>query len=286
LADAMSKLRVRAMEASDVPEAAASSARAFDVDISEEGNLRHWRERIAYPLIRDPGGAFVAERDGRIIGVAHAMCRERLWCLSLLTVEPGAQSAGAGRALLDRALSYADGTDAGLIVSSNDPRAMRLYARAGFRILPTLQAQGSVDRSSLPRPDRVVREGGAADLEALAPISREVRGAPHTPELEFALSNDAQLLRYGERGFVVVRREFGIWLLVARDPEAATALLWGALERASEGERPIARWLTGAQQWAIEVLVRAGLTLSADGALAVRGDPGPLAPFIPSGPFA
>jgi GNAT superfamily N-acetyltransferase len=275
------------MESADVPDAAISSALAFDVDISEEPNRQHWHERIAYPLIRDPGGAFVAERGGRIIGVGQALRRERLWCLSLLTVEPGAQSSGAGRALLERSLAYADGTDAGLIVSSNDPRAMRLYARVGFRILPTLQAHGSVDRRALPRPDPAVREGDAGDLEALAPISREVRGAPHTPEVEFALSYDAQLLRHGDRGYAVVRREFGIWLLVARDTEAATALLWSALALAPEAsERPFARWLTGDQQWAIEVLVQAGLALSAEGALAVRGDPGPLAPFIPSGAFA
>ena len=46
------------------------------------------------------------------------------------------------------------------------------------------------------------------------------------------------------------------------------------------------RWITAAQQWAIEVLARAGLRLTAYGALCVRGMPGPLAPFLPSAPFA
>ena len=48
----------------------------------------------------------MAERDGRSIGVAQALQRERLWCLSLLTVRPDVQSAGAGRALMDSALRY------------------------------------------------------------------------------------------------------------------------------------------------------------------------------------
>jgi GNAT superfamily N-acetyltransferase len=275
------------MEASDVAAAAVSAALAFDIDIGDEQRAQGWRERIAYPLTLDPGGAFVAERRGRIIGVAQALRRERLWCLSLLTVQPAMQSVGAGRALLERALGYGDPTDAGLIVSSNDPRAMRLYASAGFRLLPTFQAHGTFDPGALPRSDRQIRSGGTADLESLAPISRDVRGAPHTTELEFALANGAQLLRHGDRGFVVVRREFGIWLLVARDEEAAAALLWRGLELVpATPERPMVRWLTGAQQWAIEVLVRAGLRLSAHGALGVRGNPGPLAPFIPSGPFA
>src|ERR1700693_3807360 len=145
------QLHVRRLEPSDLPGAAAVSAAAFDVDLTDDAGARRWSERIAYPLTLDPDGAFVAERDGRIIGVAQALRRERLWCLSLLTVEPSVQSAGAGRALLHGALRYDEGTDAGLIVSSNDPRALRLYAQVGFSLLPTLQTEGAVDRRALPR---------------------------------------------------------------------------------------------------------------------------------------
>ena len=282
------QLHVRRMEMSDLPAAAAASAAAFDVDVSEEAAARRWSDRIAYPLTRDPDGALVAERDGRVIGVAQVLLRERLWCLSLLTVEPGGQSAGAGRALLDRALRYDEGTDAGLIVSSNDPRALRLYAQAGFSLLPTLETDGDVDRRALPRLNGAVRDGDPADLERLAAISRGVRGAPHTAELEYALSQGGRLLCAADRGFAVALAGHGVWLLVARDDEAARSLLWAALAHigAREPQRPIVRWVTGDQQWAIDVLVRAGLRLTAYGALCVRGDPGPLRPFLPSGPFA
>jgi ribosomal protein S18 acetylase RimI-like enzyme len=285
----MSELRIRAMDASDLPAASAVSAAAFDVKLDDESPERRWRERIAYPLVLDPDGAAVAERDGRIIGVAQAMRRERLWCLSLLTVEPGLQSAGAGRALLEWTLRYGEETDAGLIVSSNDPRALRLYALAGFSLLPTLQAEGAVDRRAFPLAGVhgvSVREGDRADIEALAAISREVRGAPHTAELEYALDDGGRLLCVADRGFAVVQPGQNVWLLLARDDAAATALLWAALELVGEADRPIVRWLTGEQQWAIDVLVRAGLRLEAYGALCVRGEPGTLRPFIPSGPFA
>ena len=46
------------------------------------------------------------------------------------------------------------------------------------------------------------------------------------------------------------------------------------------------RWLTGVRRWAVKVAVDAGLRLMSWGALCVHGDPGPLAPYIPSGPFA
>jgi GNAT superfamily N-acetyltransferase len=275
------------MEESDLTGASLASAAAFDIDLSDRVFEQRWRSRVAYPLQIEPGGSFVAEQDGRIIGVAQVLRRERLWCLSLLTVDPAVHGTGAGRALMERALQYDEGTDAGLIVSSNNPSAMRLYARAGFSVLPTLQSEGNVDRASLPRANGAVREGDREDLERLAAISRDVRGAPHTLELEFALERGGKLLLVADRGFTVAHPEWGVWLLVARDEEAAQALLWAALEGVGpELDRPIVRWLTAGQQWAIEVLVRAGLRLTAYGALCVRGNPGSLRPFVPSGPFA
>jgi GNAT superfamily N-acetyltransferase len=275
------------MDESDLTGASIVSAAAFDIDLSEPAQEQRWRARVAYPLALDPGGSFVAEHDDRIIGVAQVLRRERLWCLSLLTVDPGARGTGAGRALMERALEHDEGTDAGLIVSSNDPSAMRLYARAGFAVLPTLQSEGIVDRRSLPRSTGAVREGDASDLEGLASISRDIRGAPHTVELEYVLRRGGQLLLLDDRGFTVAHPEWGVWLLVARRDEDAAALLWAALERSDgAGGRPIARWLTGDQQWAVEVLVRAGLRLTAYGGLCVHGNPGPLRPFLPSGPFA
>jgi predicted N-acetyltransferase YhbS len=279
-------LRVREMEPGDVQAAASVAAAAFDVELLERGARQRWVERLGHPLATDPDGAFVAERDDRIIGVAEAIRRERLWCLSLLAVMPGVQSAGVGRGLLERTMTYTAGTDAGLIVSSNDHRALRLYARAGFSLRPTFEAVGVVDRRALPRPDPGVAERGSGELEALEPISRDIRGAPHTPELELAMRSGARLLRHGDRGFALAQPGMGVWLLVARDEQAAAALLWSTLELVGDAERISVRWITSGQDWAIDVVVRAGLRLSANGALCVSGRPGPLHPFIPSGAFA
>jgi predicted N-acetyltransferase YhbS len=274
------------MELSDVAEVAAVAAASFEIDISLPSAAARFRERVAHLLRTDPDGAFVAVHRGRVVGAAEAMVRERLWCLSLLAVAPGQQSAGAGGVLFDRALGYGNGAAAGLIVGSNDPRALRLYGRAGFALRPTFEAAGPLDRRALPSPHPEVREEDAPDLEVLEPISRDIRGAPHTPELELALAQGGRLLRMRDRGFAVAHPAFGLWLLVARDEEAASALLWGALERAGDVERPCLRWLTADQGWAIDVALAAGLRLSATGALCVRGHPGPLRPFVPSAPFA
>jgi ribosomal protein S18 acetylase RimI-like enzyme len=282
----MRELHVRRMEPDDVAETSVVAAASFEIDISTPAAAERFRERLAHLLRTDPDGAFVAVRGSRIVGAAETMVRERLWCLSLLAVAPGQQSAGAGRALFERALRYGDDGSAGLIVGSNDPRALRLYGRAGFSLRPTFEAAGPVDRSLLPAPHPRVRLDDRPDLEALERISREVRGAPYTPELELALRQGGQLLALDDRGFAVAQPPFGVWLLVARDDEAATALLWSALELAADAERPCLRWITGDQDWAIAVALAAGLRISATGALCVRGYPGPLRPFVPSGPFA
>jgi ribosomal protein S18 acetylase RimI-like enzyme len=276
---------VRAFQTADLAAAAALAAEAFEIDVGERSAAERWQRRVAHPLATDPDGAFVAERDGSVIGVAQALRRERLWCLSMLAVAPGAQGSGAGRLLLERALAYGGGTDAGLIPSSSDPRALRLYGLAGFSLLPTFDAAGALDRSALPRTGAEVRAAGSADLEALAAISRDVRGAPHTSEIEFALRAGARLVRLGDRGFAVAAPGRGVWLLVARDDAAASALLWSALALA-ETDQPRVRWITADQQWAIEIVLRAGLRLVPYGALCVIGEPGPLRPFLPSGPFA
>jgi hypothetical protein len=72
------------------------------------------------------------------------------------------------------------------------------------------------------------------------------------------------MLRHGDRGFAVIMPGLLVWLLAARDPEGAQTLLWNALELVGDvGEgQPTVCWITGGQDWAIDVLLRAGYSLS------------------------
>jgi ribosomal protein S18 acetylase RimI-like enzyme len=282
------RLLIRPIEPADLDAVADATAAGLGLELGDPGVRQRWLARLSHPFETDPDGGFVAERNGRVLGAAQAIQRDRLWVLSMLSVDPGAQSAGAGRALLEAALGYGAGVDAGLIVASSDPRALRLYGLAGFALRPAFETTGELDRGRLPRADPAVRQAGEDDLEALAAISRDVRGAAHTIDLRYALGRGARLLRHGDRGFAVVMPGMLVWLLAARDPEAAQALLWSALELVGDvGEgRPTVRWIAGGQDWAIDVLLRAGFGLSPRGALCVRGRPGPLHPYLPSPPFA
>lgn len=84
---------------------------------------------------------FVAEADGRAVGLAHlfpifssSRC-QRLWLLNDLFVAPDARSSGLGRALLDAARAHAEATGAcglELATARDNHPAQRLYQAAGW----------------------------------------------------------------------------------------------------------------------------------------------------------
>jgi len=284
----------------DVPVAAQVSADAFEFDISPPSARARWEGRLLHSLVTDPGGSFVAEHDGVVVGVAQAVLRDRLWILSLLTVSPNPGDGregreerrgsvrGAGRALIQATLGYgADQSDGGLIVSSNDPRALRLYASCGFLIEPTLEASGPLDAALIPEPDPRVTVVNRSELGRLAPISRAVRGAAHTPDLALAYDTGGTVFALADRGYVATTPGHAAWALAALDEQTATTLLWSALHHArDEGTQTAIRFITGDQQWAIQVLVAARLAFKSYGALCRRGQVGRLSPYIPSPSFA
>ena len=243
------------------------------------------KARYRHFLEHDPEGAWVAVDGDRVAGVALAVVREGVWVLSLFAVAEEYRNEGIGKALLDPALHYAAGCRGAMIASSTHPAAMRRYALSGFRLEPTLMASGKVRRGSLPA-GLTTREGTEADLGLAARVDRLVRGAPHGPDLEFMLRTGSRLLvaegRSGS-GYAVVL-EGSPALLAATTPETATDLLWSCLAESGEADVEVP-WITGSQNWAVSVVLSAGLSLSPAGPICVRGELGPLMPYLPSGPF-
>ena len=237
--------------------------------------------RIQQLFERDPGGAWVAEDEGRMVGVALALDREGVWGLSLLVVLPDYQSLGVGRALLERSLEYAGGGERGaIILASPDPRALRAYSRAGFEAHPSFGASGH-PRIAHPA---TVREGDASDLPLTEAVDRAVRGAAHGSDIAALLRAHGRLFVYPERGYAVLGSN-GINLLAALDEAAARDLLHAALAAAPEDRETHVEWITSSQQWAVRAVLDAGLALKPGGAVYVRGDVGPFSPYLPSGAY-
>ena len=236
--------------------------------------------RFRHVIESDPGGAWVAEEDGRPVGAALAIVREGLWGLSMLVVHPEAQSGGVGRALLERTLRYGDGARGGIIASSGDARALRAYSRAGFVMHPTAHARGVPRELEVPAS---VREGSLADLALTEAVDRAVRGAAHGPDIEILLGDSRMFVVEG-RGYALARRDH-LALLAATDEEAARDLLRAVLATAPDDESTRIEYLTAAQGWAVDVVLDAGLALEVHNALFVRGDVGPFRPYLPSGAY-
>ncbi len=238
--------------------------------------------RIQHLLERDPGGAWVAEDDRRMVGAALALDREGVWGLSLLVVLPEYQSQGVGGALLERSLAYASGGERGaIILASPDPRALRAYARAGFEAHPCFDASG---HARVARPPASVREGDERDIPFTEAVDRAVRGAAHGSDIMAFLRAHRRLFVLPDRGYAVLDGN-GVNLLAALDEDAARDLLLAVLAAAPADQEAHVEWITAAQRWAVPVVLDAGLRLKPGGAVFLRGDVGPFAPYLPSGAY-
>ena len=284
---ATDSVRLRAMVAADIPVVSTITWEAFGIPLDSVQLKPTWDARMAMMLRTDPEGAFVAlAEDDQVIGGAAAIARGELWVLSLLSVNPHIQSRGTGRALMEAALGYRPELENRLIMSTNDPRAMRLYWQAGFELHPAMAATGSLDPARVPALDQRITAVPAAQIPELAPISLALRGGDSTEELKMITSVGGRLFRLDDRGFVAISANHEVWLLAALDEESAKALLWHGLVNAAAGGAVRVRYISGANQWALNILMEAGLDLKADGAVSVAGKPGPLYPYIPSGPLS
>jgi GNAT superfamily N-acetyltransferase len=256
-------------------------ARRFGDPPEPAGPIAATRTRIGRLLAADPGGAWVAERGGEVVGCALALLREGVWGLSLLVVRPDAQSSGVGRELLQRARAYGDDARGWIVLASRDPRALRSYARLGMDLHPALAARG---RPSLVAPPEV-RRGTLADLPLTAEVDRVVRGAAHGDDIVALLETGGDLLVLPERGYAVVRDGAVVRLLAAHD-EAAAATLLRACLAAGGGREAAVEWITSAQGWAVRPCLDAGLQLRFDvGGVFLAGDVGPFSPYLPSGAY-
>ncbi len=288
----MPSLQIRPMSHGDVVPAERVWQEAF-AEMRNRGHLPvrphddeqagRTRRRLRYFLESDPDGSWVATVRDEVVGLAQAIRRGRLWVLSLYGVAVRAQGRGVGRQLLERALEYAVPGGPGLILSSSDPRAMRRYVAAGFALHPVVAALGQVRRERLSAPTEV-RDGSTADIPLAEEVDEHVRGAGRGSDIAHLLDDGGQMLVVEGRGYAVVRGSQPV-LLAAVDEAAARTLLVATLAGGPVDQEVEVGWLSGGQQWAIEVVVAAGLELRPSGAVMTRGLSGPPRPCIPNGSF-
>jgi GNAT superfamily N-acetyltransferase len=284
-------LEVRAMRADDVDTAEGLWDDAFEalrarfalpVIPRTATSVAQGCARLRHFLRTDPAGAFVAAVDDQLVGLALGLRRGDLFVLAQFAVAPAAQGQGVGRAVLHAAVAYGADLPRGMIICSRDPAAMRRYFTAGFDLHPSFAAYGAVRLDRLPATPGV-RVGSPYDLGLVAAVDVEVRGAAHGDDITHALHSGATLLVHEDGGYVLIRER--PMLLAARTDAIATELLAAAFAQWPAGTPIDMSWITAEQQWAIRLVLDAGLELIPHGPVALRGFARAPAPYLPNGAF-
>jgi hypothetical protein len=142
-----------------------------------------------------------------------------------------------------------------------------------------------LDRSRLPSVAGVREGSWEHDRELLDALAVELRGAPVGPEVDVWAAGGARLLLTdgpAGRGYAVVRGA-SVRPLAASTPDAARLLLVEGLA-GLDGEVSV-DYVTGAQQWAVDVMVELRLAFRPYESVCVRGSFAPLGPYLPDGAY-
>jgi GNAT superfamily N-acetyltransferase len=291
-------LLVRPMQVDDLPACEAITRAAyFEVDRAtfqrswpdpqprSEAGRTEWLTKSRHKLTTDPGGCWVAEEDGVVVGLATSLRRELMWILCSFAVVPEAQGRGLGTLLLDAATRYGSGCLRGMVIASPDQGALHRYRKAGFDLHPQMVLRGTVARDLLPVVPHV-REGTAADRDLCDSLDRRTRGAAHGPD-HAILAEQLRLVvvdHGSHQGYAYVSKAGGVQCLAADDRRTARILLWESLA-ASTPDVPVeVPRITSANQWALDVATAARLEIHPRSYLATRHLMPPT-PYIPHSTF-
>lgn len=288
--------RPRPMRPDDVDAVDELSSRCFD-DLAQRLNLptppddqrdaaqvAASRRRLHHLLTVHGEGAWVIDGDRGPRAAALALRHERFWGLSLLVVDPAGQGSGLGHAALEASMTTSPADGCAMILSSQDPRATRLYTGFGFVEHRGLRAVGTVQRAGLVTEPVAVREAHDTDRDLAAEVDRAARGGPHGADLDALLAHAAGWWVVDEgtrRGYAVLVQN-RVALLAATALDAAAALLLRCLAEAEPDRQVAVPTLNAATSWTLDLVQDAGLVVHPSGPTFTRGfDPPPL--YLPNG---
>src|SRR5256885_3362846 len=156
----------------------------------EAGSAEFAQYKVGELLADDGFAAFVAERHGEVLGSAFVDERGEIAGIGPVSVDPAAQDAGVGRALMQTALQREhDRRMAGirLVQTAYHYRSLSLYAKLGFVAREPLSVlQGTPPALSVP--GRGVRPARETDLGACADLCTRVHGHARDGELRDAVA--------------------------------------------------------------------------------------------------
>ncbi|HEY6057619.1 MAG TPA: GNAT family N-acetyltransferase [Candidatus Limnocylindrales bacterium] len=269
-------------------------------------DLAPLRRLLAHLLATDPDRFWVAADpvDARIVGFGSASVRGNVWFLAMLFVEPTAQRAGLGRALLARTLpeypglrpGSAEGGRAMILATATDsaqPVSNGLYSRLSIvPRVPVFHLLGRPDGNEmLPPLPGGVRPVAFLDLErgpgdpdgaarlgaALAAVDRAVLGYEHPADHAYLAREERIGFLYlgpNDRplGYAYAARSGRVGPIAAVDEGLLGPLLGHVLDAVVPPDASSA-WVPGAAGAAFAALVRAGFRVDGFPALLCWTEP-------------
>ncbi len=156
----------------------------------------------------------VAERDGRIVGSNCLDERAVINGVGPITVEPGDQNSGVGRALMRDVIERASEKSAAgvrLVQAAFHNRSMSLYTSLGFDVREPLSCmQGRTTQRTVP--GCTVRPATTDDLHDCSTLSRQVHGFGRSEDLAQSIEHGtAMVVERGGRitGYATMLAFFG-----------------------------------------------------------------------------
>jgi GNAT superfamily N-acetyltransferase len=224
----------------------------------------------------DPGGFWVAEDDGEMVGSAFSWVCGDLWFLAELFIAPRMQGSGIGRALLHRTLRHAEqagATTKALITFTFNIVSQGLYLRHGmYPRLPlyifSADRQAVAAGASDSGISCVKADASDSSIAALAAVDRSALGRSRAKHHRYLLGDPAMtgfLLHQDDAciGYAYVSSTGHVGPLAATRAEATAPALRAALNVAAAGESDqVSAFLPGGCEAALGVAAERRMRMS------------------------
>jgi GNAT superfamily N-acetyltransferase len=250
----------------------------------------------SFSLGDDPGGLWVAEGSGRMLGFAFSWVCGDLWFLAQLFISPDHQNQGIGHTLISRTMDQAQksgATTKALITFAFNRASQSLYIRHGiFPKLPVYFFGVPRDKLRLPaeRLRNIPLSASAAHLRALDVIDATVLGVSRTKHHCYLLSDAAAkgLLFHADNGdcigyAYVVDGHVGP-LTVSKQEAIGAALATALAFGADTGAARVSAFIPGSCHRALSLAVASGMRITFPMLLMADRDFGDWSRYMPRNP--
>lgn len=228
----------------------------------------------SFSLKDDPGGLWVAEDSGRMLGFAFSWVCGDLWFLAQLFISPDRQNQGIGHTLISRTMEQARKSGAktkALITFAFNRASQSLYIRHGiFPKLPVYFFGGTRDMLRLP-PERLPNapfSASTAHIRDLDAVDVAALGVSRVKHHRYLLADPAAkgLLFYADNGecigyAYIVDGHVGPLAVSKQEavvPALATALAFGA----DAGAAKVSAFIPGPCHGALSLAIVSGMRIT------------------------